>query len=89
MMNDKLIELSSLSETMSRLIQSYLKISDGLVVDLHRMVIDQVEPALIETVMIYCRYNQSRGAKILGISRGTFRILLKKYFNERYCGKRG
>lgn len=34
------------------------------------------------------KYNQSRAAKALGISRGTFRMLLMKYFGDKYCGHR-
>lgn len=39
----------------------------------------QAEAAAIEATMNYTRGNQSKGAKVLGISRGTLRKLLKKY----------
>jgi Fis family transcriptional regulator, factor for inversion stimulation protein len=87
-MNEKQIECPPLSEATSELIWRYLNASGNGVIDLHRMVLEQFEPALIETVMLNCRYNQSRAAHVLGLSRGTLRGLLKKYFDEKYCGKR-
>lgn len=47
--------------------------------DLYRRVLDQVEPPLLEKVMVHTRGNQSRAADILGISRGTLRTKLKRY----------
>jgi Fis family transcriptional regulator len=87
-MNEKQVECPPLSEATSELIRRYLKNYGDGVIDLHRMVLEQIEPALIETMMACCQYNQSRAAQILGLSRGTLRGLLKKYFEEKYCGKR-
>jgi Fis family transcriptional regulator len=55
---------------------------------LYDMVLEQVEPSLFKTVIEHCRYNQSRAANLLGISRGTCRTKLIKYFDEQYCGYR-
>lgn len=44
--------------------------------DLHRMVMNQVESALLAFVMKECRGNQSKAATWLGISRGTLRTKL-------------
>jgi Fis family transcriptional regulator len=52
------------------------------------MVLEQIEPPLLQAVMEKYKYNQSRAANALGISRGTFRALLFKYFDEKYCGRR-
>jgi len=41
--------------------------------ELYRLVMGQVESALIAYVMEECRGNQSRAAQWLGISRGTLR----------------
>ena len=87
-MNEKQVECPPLSEATSELIQRYLKDYGNGVIDLRRLVLEQVEPALIETVMARCQYNQSRAAQLLGLSRGTLRGLLKKYFEEKYCSKR-
>lgn len=52
----------------------YFELLDGQVPhDLYRMVMGQVESALIQIVMEECGNNQSRAAEYLGISRGTLR----------------
>lgn len=81
--------LASLAETVSALVKSHVKsMGKDKAVNLRDMILEQVEPALLEVVMLHCRYNQSRAAKVLGISRGTCRALLIKYFDEQYCGRR-
>jgi len=52
----------------------YFEMLDGQAPrELHRLVMGQVESALIAYVMEECRGNQSRAAQWLGISRGTLR----------------
>ncbi len=46
---------------------------------LYQMVLSQVEPPLLETVMEYAGGNQTRAAEILGISRSTLRKKLALY----------
>lgn len=46
---------------------------------LHKMVMREVEEPLLEITIAYCAGNQSRAAKILGLSRGTFRKKLSTY----------
>lgn len=41
--------------------------------------LDEVEEPLLAAVMKYTRDNQSEAARILGVSRGTLRTLLKKF----------
>ena len=41
--------------------------------------LEEVEEPLLTVVMKYTRNNQSETARLLGISRGTLRTLLKKY----------
>lgn len=41
--------------------------------------LDEVEEPLLNVVMKYTRGNQSEAARILGVSRGTLRTLLKKF----------
>ena len=41
--------------------------------------LDEVEEPLLSIVMKMTRNNQSEAARMLGISRGTLRTLLKKY----------
>lgn len=41
-------------------------------------ILPTVKGALIEMVLIHTRGNQSKAAKILGISRGTLKLALEK-----------
>lgn len=65
-----------------------LSSSDIKIVDLHTLVIEEIEIPLYKVVMEHCRYNQSRAAIILGVSRGTLRTKLKRYFDDQYVGTR-
>lgn len=56
--------------------------------NIYNMVLEQVEKPLLEKIMVYTRNNQSKAANILGISRGTLRTKLKRYFGDRYVGTR-
>jgi Fis family transcriptional regulator len=47
--------------------------------DLYEMVLEQIELPLLQKIMEYTGGNQSRAAKILGLSRGTLRKMLKTY----------
>jgi Fis family transcriptional regulator, factor for inversion stimulation protein len=70
------------------LISHHIDSSGKDIIDLHQMVLEQIEPPLLQAVMERYKYNQSRAAKVLGISRGTCRALLIKYFDDQYCGHR-
>lgn len=87
-MNEILIKNASLAETVKQLITSHLQSGGKDIIDLHQMVLEQIEPPLLQAVMEKNKLNQSRAAKTLGISRGTFRKLLIKYFDDKYCGNR-
>jgi DNA-binding protein Fis len=50
--------------------------------------LEKITKELMEVLMINCRYNQSKAAKALGISRGKLRSDLKKYFGDKYVGCR-
>jgi Fis family transcriptional regulator len=67
-MNETLIEGSSLALTVRHLIEQHLKSTGNGVIDLHQMVLEQIEPPLLQAVMEKSKYNQSRAAKLLGIS---------------------
>ena len=47
--------------------------------DLYQIVLDQVEAPLLQAVLEYSEGNQSRAAEILGLNRGTLRIILKAH----------
>lgn len=46
---------------------------------LYRTLLAEVEPPLIEEVLRYTQGNQSRTAKILGMTRNTLRAKLNRY----------
>jgi DNA-binding protein Fis len=79
----------SLHKAVTMSVQNYfneLKINE--ITNLYDIVIDEVETPLFKVVMEYCKYNQSRAAIMLGISRGTLRTKLRKYFDDKYVGSR-
>ena len=56
--------------------------------NLYQLIIEEIEAPLFRTVMEMTRYNQSRAARVLGVSRGTLRTKLKRYFDEEFIGTR-
>ena len=48
-------------------------------INVYNLVLREVEPALLNSVMSFCNDNQSKAARILGINRTTLRTKLKKY----------
>lgn len=64
-----------------RAVEAYFDCLNGEAqpVDLHAMVMGEVEAPLLQIVMRHAEGNQSRAAEILGINRGTLRKKLKQY----------
>ena len=56
--------------------------------NLYQLVVEEVEAPLFRTVMEMTRYNQSKAARVLGVSRGTLRTKLKRYFDDEFIGTR-
>ena len=48
-------------------------------INVYNLVLKEVEPPLLNSVMKFCNNNQSKAARILGINRTTLRTKLKKY----------
>ena len=48
-------------------------------IDVYQLVLNEVEPPLLDAVMKFANNNQSRAARILGMNRTTLRTKLKKY----------
>lgn len=89
MSTETITQNAALSDTVRNMIKDYLdSIPHSKITNLHEMLLEQMEPPLLQAVMEHCRYNQSRAAHVLGLSRGTCRMLLTKYFDEKYCGRR-
>ena len=70
----------SLRENVAQIMQHYFSSLKGEEPqNVYDFFLDEVEEPLLMVVMKYTRSNQSEAARILGISRGTLRTLLKKY----------
>ena len=63
--------------------------SKDLNLNLYQLIVEEVEAPLFRTVMELTRYNQSKAARVLGVSRGTLRTKLKRYFDDEFIGTRG
>ncbi len=82
-------EAASLSESVLSALKSYFDALNGEEpVGLYKMVLEEAEPPMLQIVMEQSRFNQSRAAEVLGISRGTLRQKLRKYFGDKYVGTR-
>ncbi len=69
-----------LGTQVAKSIKNHFKQLDGeITTDLYKMVIDEVEKPLLESVMNQCNGNQSSASKMLGINRGTLRTKLKEH----------
>lgn len=71
-------------------VKGYLGTMNGKFTDanVYQLVVEEIEAALFRTVMELTRYNQSKAARVLGVSRGTLRTKLKRYFDEEFIGTR-
>ena len=48
-------------------------------IGVYQLVLNEIEPPLLSSVMRFSSNNQSKAARILGINRTTLRTKLKKY----------
>jgi Fis family transcriptional regulator len=64
----------------------FSSIDESSTIDEKTLVIDEVESAMYEGIMRYTRGNQSKAAKVLGVSRGTLRTKLMHYFSTTHVG---
>ena len=48
-------------------------------IDVYQLVLKEIEPPLLKSVMKFCNNNQSKAARVLGINRTTLRTKLNKY----------
>ena len=47
--------------------------------DIYHVVMNEVEPAILDVIMNHVQGNQTHAAELLGINRGTLRKKLKQY----------
>jgi Fis family transcriptional regulator len=70
----------TLRKSVERTLQQYFaQLGDQLPSNLYEMVLAEVEIPLLEVCLQKTRGNQTKTAKILGLSRGTLRKKLKQY----------
>jgi len=81
---------SALADHVIDVVKTYLNSSNSKSanLNLYQLVIEEVEAPLFRTVMELTRYNQSKAARVLGVSRGTLRTKLKRYFDDEFIGTR-
>lgn len=81
----------ALSQQVVNVVKSYLSTAGQKNADLnlYELIIEEIEAPLFRTVMELTRYNQSKAARVLGVSRGTLRTKLKRYFDDEFIGTRG
>ena len=73
-------ETATLRQTVESAVKGYFHQMGGKeIVDLHAIVLREVEEPLFKSVMEETRGNQSKAAITLGLSRGTLRKKLKEY----------
>lgn len=73
-------EQKSLRDNVTEALQRYFDDLDGQDTrDVYNIVMNEVEPPLLEAAMKYTRQNQSKTAELLGLNRGTLRKKLKQY----------
>ena len=83
------IEEHTLAGTVEKTVKTYMDSMDKEnISNLYELMMEQIEPALFKAVIERSKYNQSRAASMLGLSRGTLRKKLSQYFDDQYCGTR-
>lgn len=70
----------TLRDSVEIAMRNYFANLDGQdVTNVHQMVLTEVEAPMLEAVMRYCRDNQTKASRVLGLNRGTLRKKLKQY----------
>lgn len=78
-MNDK-TQADLLRDNVSQSIQKYLvQVGELPINNLYDLVLGEIEEPLLRAVLSHTKFNQSRAANVLGLSRGTLRKKLKQY----------
>ena len=79
-MNKVNLSSETLSEHVRNCVEKYFTQLNGHEsADLYTLVLAEVEKPLLETALKYADFNQSKAAKLLGMSRSTLRKKLEQY----------
>ena len=72
---------SPLKEEVRKAMKRYFKQLDqnNIPIDVYQLVLNEIEPPLLSSVMKFSNNNQSKASRVLGINRTTLRTKLKKY----------
>ena len=72
---------SPLKEEVRKAMKRYFKQLDqnNTPIDVYQLVLNEIEPPLLSSVMKFSNNNQSKASRVLGINRTTLRTKLKKY----------
>ena len=72
--------IATLKDSVKLALNDYFEHLDGHdTSDLYDMVLSQIEPPLLQTVLDITDGNQTRASEMLGINRGTLRKKLRQY----------
>ena len=78
--DNKSSKSKTLSEQVKKAMNKYFKaLGDVEPANVYEMVMTEVEPELLTSVMKYTNNNQSKAAAILGLNRATLRKKLHQY----------
>lgn len=76
--------VASLREAVDTFVRRYLDEMEGETgTDFYPLVLAEVEAPMLQAVMEYTRYNQTRAAQMLGLNRGTLRKKLRQHGIDR------
>lgn len=76
----KTIEALPLRASVTQAIEKYfLQLGQQDIHNLYELVLAEVEDPLLRSVLKYTAGNQSKAARLLGLSRGTLRKKLQQY----------
>ena len=89
-MSEVMQHKEALSQQIVGTVKGYLSAmnSKDANLNLYQLIVEEIEAPLFRTVMEMTRYNQSKAARVLGVSRGTLRTKLKRYFDDEFIGTR-
>lgn len=72
--------IESLADAVRRTIKAYIdQLGYAQATGLHRHLLDQVEPPLLELVLEQCKGNQIKASDMLGLNRNTVRKLIRQH----------